>query len=405
MSKIYSVNLTDLSYVFLPLSKGTKRTSAINFRYKNIDLSEIFATYIYGTNTNIPTQSYLQLNKMDLTSIFQPYKDFTKFTLLTGSNGYIDGSNNYWTSGCSISQTGQYAVIAIFNTSGSSGKVYNTNNYGVNWYLSTVNNIPTGRTLNPRGIKMTPSGEHSIFVNVFSQTNDDVYYSSNFGTTFNKTTADLPTTYFMNNIVISSNGTNVLVVTPINKNIYLSTNSGTSWQTIEITSANINYNNICTESSFTTFYSTTSSGVYKSTNGGSIWTSITISNVPTNTTWKGCAMSSDGVIIVLGVYGGGVYLSRNSGSSFNLISDLPNNANWNSIAITYDGSTIIASRSDSNILYISYNAGIKWITDETSISTSYYVDTCAIQNKLLLVTTIQTGAGYLNSSNVYKSFY
>ena len=409
----FIVNTTDLSGVFLPLSIGTSITGTTGFISNSNDLSNIFAKYIYGTNTNISGNTKFVVNNSnfsnkDLNVVFQPYKNFSNYTILNASTGYTNTAYSYWTSGCSISQTGQYAVIASFSAPNETGPgaVYYTNNYGVSWTIST--GFPTSNFF-PRGIKITPDGLYCILVNTYGGVNEDVYFSSNYGASFTKTTNYLPTTYFMNNLVISNNGQKVIVVGPNNTDIYSSSNSGNTWSTINISGSSLlNFNNICTESTFTTFYMTSNNGIYKSTNGGSSWSSISgsfgIPSISSLPTWNGCAMSTDGVRIVLASYGGAIYFSTNSGSSFLTINSLPTSGLWYAAAITYDGSAIAVGLINSNILYISYNSGTTWITYNSSISSSYYVDTIAIQNKLLLVTTISK-VFYSYQGLVYKSSY
>jgi hypothetical protein len=120
-------------------------------------------------------------------------------------------------------------------------------------------------------------------------------------------------------------------------------------------------------------------GVYLTTNYGLIWlciagslapTAAISTGLPTTTqTWSCSAMSSTGIVSILGITAGALYLSTNSFATYSIISGtssqftsngLPvTNQNWNNVQCSYDGSVILASIT-SGALYLSTNTGSSW---------------------------------------------
>ncbi len=100
--------------------------------------------------------------------------------------------------------------------------------------------------------------------------------------------------------------------------------------------------------------------VYTSTNSGSTWNGAGLSNAD----WSSVASSADGSKLVAANWGGRVYVSTNSGADWEAAS-LPV-APWNSVATSADGVKLVAVAYDglsgnlSGMIYSSTNSGTDW---------------------------------------------
>ena len=86
-------------------------------------------------------------------------------------------------------------------------------------------------------------------------------------------------------------------------------------------------------------------------------------NAPSNN-WYSLATSADGTKLVAGVFGGGVYVSADSGASWSL-TNLPIGS-WYSSASSTNGSTLVVGAFSS--IYVSTNSGSTWTSTAPNLS-------------------------------------
>ena len=138
-------------------------------------------------------------------------------------------------------------------------------------------------------------------------------------------------------------------------------------------------------------------GVFVSTNSGGTWNS----NGPAAATWLTVAISADGKRLAAAGYNGNIYTSTNTGTTWTQCA-LPFN-NWVSLALTPDGRRLTAVASFDPMVYSSTNFGDSWVTNgiqtEASSPTRGYFRSIAISadgNRLALATIV---GGIFTSTN------
>jgi hypothetical protein len=113
----------------------------------------------------------------------------------TFSSTYFDGVDYFWGSGSSTSTNGQYITFIGQNANAGNDSVYlfNSNDFGVNWNVPTLT-VASGKFyggsgqqsigINAMNSLMSGNGQYRIC----SVYNDYVYYSNDYGVTFNTST-------------------------------------------------------------------------------------------------------------------------------------------------------------------------------------------------------------------------
>ena len=213
---------------------------------------------------------------------------------------------------------------------GSDSGVYISSNWGTSWTKTSLNNKVV--------YSLTTLG-----TDIYAGTGSSgVYYSTNNGTNWTQTSLNNQTVYSLtvngNNIIAGVSGTGV----------YISTNNGINWAISSLGSHTI----LSLAATGTNIYAGASlTGIYRSTNNGANWTQTTLNNL----TIKSLAIS--GSYIFAGAYSilnpTGIYRSTDGGS-------------WTSIGLSglsvlslvVGGNSIIAG-TDSGV-YTSSNNGANW---------------------------------------------
>jgi hypothetical protein len=150
---------------------------------------------------------------------------------------------------------------------------------------------------------------------------------------------------------------------PIQGAIYISTNSGATW---DLTSAPItNWTAIVSSADGTKLVAAGAPGIYTSTDSGAHW----ISNNAPSLGWQALASSADGAKLVAAAYPG-IYTSINSGATWTSNSALKG---WTLVASSADGLKLVGATSDGNgggRIYTSTNSGATWTP--TSAPSKYW---------------------------------
>lgn len=219
---------------------------------------------------------------------------------LLQTNISIGGGNQ----ATAISSTGQYQLAA------KSNYIYVSNNSGVSFTTITSGSSPS-----PKTACMTSTGS----VMIVSNANGYAKKSIDYGVTWN----DMLTISNSKNIVMSSNGTNILYSNDINDSVYLSTNSGVSFTQV--------------------------TGI--------------------SSTGKGLGMSGNGQYMV--IRGVNSYISSNGGSTWTLITAVNLGGSYMpNVAISFDGKYMLATSEPANTEnYFSSDYGVTWTT--RNISSAY----------------------------------
>ncbi len=171
--------------------------------------------------------------------------------------------------------------------------------------------------------------------------------------------------------------------------IYFSSNGGTSWSTVHLTSGVLNFIYGMAVSGDTVFAASRSGGVLMSPDNGNTWSSVN-SGLPTDSM---LSILSFNTTLYLGTHGEGIYKSLNSGNSWTAINNgIPANASINNIIS--DGLKIYASSGYT--VYISDDDGLTWVTSPGSPGNI---------NKLAVVgNTLLAGCFTINgSTGVFRS--
>jgi len=142
--------------------------------------------------------------------------------------------------------------------------------------------------------------------------------------------------------------------------IYISTNSGTSWTSNNVSGATLNY--VASSADGTKLVAVVNEGgIYTSADAGTTWKSNNAAaQFPY---WRCVASSADGSLMAAGIGGNGgpIYTSTNFGAAWTSNS-LPRQV-WAALASSADGSRLIAAGYPA--IYISTNSGTTWVSNNT----------------------------------------
>jgi hypothetical protein len=166
----------------------------------------------------------------------------------------------------------------------------------------------------------------------------------------------------------SNNGETVLAVNtylPLNM-IFLSNNYGSTWQNITGSIGSVNLGYVCNSENVSDIYLTSPyHDLYVSNNSGSTWVSyksqVTDPNVNFNSLYVGC--SNDGTIVLTIILSYSqvylVFLSSDSGSTFNQILTSYTSEIWSGVAVSGNGNTMVIIATNGTCL-LSTDSGNTW---------------------------------------------
>jgi hypothetical protein len=139
---------------------------------------------------------------------------------------------------------------------------------------------------------------------------------------------------------------------------------------------------------------------------GQSWTLTSAPNPATN--WTSVAMSADGTkwVAVMGFYAGGIYVSTNSGATWDQTA-APSNT-WLSVASSADGSRLIAAASGAPArvpgpIYTSTNYGVSW--NQANVPSNLWVSVAASADgsRLVAASTKWSGSPPSTPAPIYIS--
>ncbi|HEY3762058.1 MAG TPA: sialidase family protein [Verrucomicrobiae bacterium] len=227
-----------------------------------------------------------------------------------------------------------------------SGYIYLSSNSGVTWSKQTsLSSQPWS--------SVASSASGNILVAVSHGNTSSVSYilvSVNGGSSW----SSFSTTQLWTSVTCSSSGTNMVAVEG-NGSIFISTNTGTTWQL----STNISgaWSSVASSADGSRMVATTTGGlIYVSTDFGAVWSQEN-STVSGNLT--DIASSADGSRLAVTAGGSGstgsIYGSSNSGGIWSQLAGAPTRS-WSSIASSADGSVLAATAYNGDIYVSSQNS-------------------------------------------------
>jgi len=308
----------------------------------------------YSANTSTTTAS------KDLADVFEPLYKYK-----TWAN--VSGSVTTW-NGVSCSNDGKYVVGS---TSGSSGKIYYSSNYGGTWTDSnaSINDITS--------ITMSNTGKYAHACG-YSSTSY-TYTSSTFGAA---NWASPGTGNYFLSIATSSNGLNFIA----SRNggpgalstgymyykhgsaggVALCSGNNPPCNFVAL-SGNRQYGIACPNANATV------GGIYWSTTQGVSWTQSTSF---ATTSFGGCAISANGQYAIAGAASNGViYYSNDFGVTW--IASNSASASWQDAAMSDSGQYCIFSVGTASIYY-SNDYGVNWTSATATLATGHTTNSVAI---------------------------
>lgn len=220
----------------------------------------------------------------------------------------------------------------------SSGNIYTSTNYGANW-------TPRASALNWSGVASSANGTKLVAcvngTSIYTSTDSGVNWTPRFGSA-NWTS-----------VATSLDGTRIIAGSS-SAGVYTSTDSGASWvQRINVAAS---WNGVATSANGLNMVAVGGGqSIWISTNAGTNWVQR-----ETGRAWTCVTSSADAGVLVAGASGGLLYTSTDFGASW-----MPNTVtmNWAGLACSADGQRIIATGTSSGTgggVYISQDTGLTW---------------------------------------------
>ncbi len=257
--------------------------------------------------------------------------------------------SNFWFS-VAASADGQRLIAGAYtDAAGSLGQIFISTNGSLTW--AVCGDAPLK---NWQAVGSSADGR----ILVGATYNNYIYVSTNFGVNWfqSATINDWKT------LAVSTNGMKMYAATL--DGIYLSTNSGSSWN-FSTTSPALSYSVVCSADGNQIFTGivggsgTTDVGIYSSTNGGTTW-SQTSAPIDIFQNYFFLSMSTYGDILLAGAYSsenhGLVYLSTDGGSTW-IPQTAPTNS-WGCVFCSADG-TLLTAGEFSGAIYSASNPLVK----------------------------------------------
>lgn len=184
--------------------------------------------------------------------------------------------------------------------------------------------------------------------------------STNSGTTWNTVTTNLVGDAFNGGAAVSGDGSKIFgtFITNSIRSIFFSTNLGATWTRTAFPSLSFPAALACSADGMRVVAAISTQGIYYSTNGG---VNCYTSSAPA-VVWTTIASSADGGQMIAAAISGKVYFSEDFGASW-APTNLPTQ-NWNGVGVSSDGKWVGAISSVNS--YISSDLGVTWQTNGIS---------------------------------------
>jgi photosystem II stability/assembly factor-like uncharacterized protein len=275
----------------------------------------------WTTALNIPSIRFLSCSMVGSYAIAVGGNSSTSYIYYSSDNGQawsialnvsLTGENGF--DSCSMNKnSGQYAIAVAKKCN----TIYYSSNYGATW-TSTLSAL-TYLSNSGQGCSISATGQYAIATGSYgSPTGAYIYYSDSSGNTWSEIllTSTTSLSFSKETTTCFMDGPNAIAIPSdndpgTNSYVYYSSNYGASWN-LSLTALSTNFGSCCINGSNIIAIgnnSTNTAGViYSSNNLGSTWTSITVSNLLIN-----CYIDGTNAIAV-GI--DGIYYSIDTGSGF-----------------------------------------------------------------------------------------
>jgi photosystem II stability/assembly factor-like uncharacterized protein len=228
-----------------------------------------------------------------------------------------------------------------------------------------------------------------------------LYVSRDSGRTWKQTSA--PNKGWWNSVASSADGkTLAAIAADFNPGvIFCSTNSGATWTS----NLFLNIAGVAMSADGTKIVAVAPPNVWRSTNSGTTWMQVTStpSRYGSLSPSQYIASSADGKKLVYAGSYEQIYISTNSGDSWNLTS-APNNP-WLAVASSGDGNTLLAVPNEDSSpypIYVSTNAGTTWTTNN-SPNLIWESVACSADGGKLFAAAFGDTISDPNSGSIYRS--
>ena len=202
-----------------------------------------------------------------------------------------------------------------------------------------------------------------------------VFLSTNNGTSWTTVNTGLTNTAVQS---LAVSGTNLFAGT-YGGGVFLSTNNGTTWTAVNIGLTNTLVLSLAV--SGTNLFAGTNGGVFLSTNNGISWTA----NGLTNTSVRSLAVS--GANLFAGTWGGGVFLSTNNGTTWTAVNSGLTYTDVPSLVVS--GTNLFAGPNGGGV-FLSTNNGTSWTAVNSGL-TDTWVRSLAVSGMNLFAGTSSGG--------------
>lgn len=191
---------------------------------------------------------------------------------------------------------------------------------------------------------------------------------------------------------MSSDGTHMLG-TGNGGGVWLSTDTGSTWQATTLGSAN--WSGFAFSSDGARMAAVPYGGdIWESTDGGQTWVDATAAG---NRTWSSIAMSADGMKQIAAEQGGALWLSTDGGVTWTTAT-APTSHSWGTVRSSSDGMHLFAT-CYSGFLYTSDDSGATWVAH--GINARWNGGTSSADGRFLAAYTDSGSSSYIYTSSDY----
>jgi hypothetical protein len=247
-------------------------------------------------------------------------------------------------SGIATDSSGQYVAACVYF-----GFIYVSSDYGANWTQKSISMFWSSITCNSTG---------TYFYAVISGS-PDIYYSSDSGNTWNSVTTPASSNSVWASVKCDSTGEYVYAVVN-NGGIYKSTSYGSTWSSTSAQSKawiSIACNSTGTQV-VACVNATSNGGIWISNDSGGTWNQTT---APTTEPWSSISSNSTGQYLTAVVNGGGqgIWYSKDYGNTWTKTSS-KNNVSFVGNAMNANGNvaTAVAYTTSGSSVYVSLSASL-----------------------------------------------
>jgi hypothetical protein len=247
--------------------------------------------------------------------------------------------------------TGKYLVATTWGNLDNS-LIYTSSDYGATWAVSGAAPNYWG------GVASSSSGQYLYAGTVSGTTHKQgIYYSSNFGSSWNKSDAPSDTNN-IEYIALDTDTTGQYVFCGReNGNIYKSSNFGVHWS---VALSGGNWRWIACDGTCTNVYAVSLTGISASSNRGANWNQV----YSASGEWLSVDCDSSGQYVAAVLQGGGIYTSSTFGSQWRVAFNKP--LTWVSITSSENGQFLVATASEG--IYVCSDHGTTWTLASSAVS-------------------------------------